>query len=88
MLTEEFANGGTQNSLVILDGDLKETGKIEDIAKNERVYSARFMGDTAYFVTFRRVDPLFSADVSDPTRPKIIGSLKIPGFSDYLFPYG
>lgn len=88
VLTEEFANGGTQNSLVILDGDLKETGKIEDIAKNERVYSARFMGDTAYFVTFRRVDPLFSADVSDPTRPKIIGSLKIPGFSDYLFPYG
>ena len=42
----------------------------------------------AYFVTFRQVDPLFSVDVSDPTSPKIIGSLKIPGFSDYLFPYG
>lgn len=46
------------------------------------------MGDTAYFVTFRQVDPLFSADLSDPTSPKIIGSLKIPGFSNYLFPYG
>ena len=46
------------------------------------------MGDTAYFVTFRQVDPLFSADVSDPYSPKIIGSLKIPGFSRYLFPYG
>ena len=88
VLTEEFANGGTQNSLVILDGNLKETGKIENIAKNEKVYSVRFMGDVAYFVTFRQVDPLFSVDVSDPTSPKIIGSLKIPGFSDYLFPYG
>ena len=48
----------------------------------------RFMGDAAYFVTFRQVDPLFSADVSDPYNPKIIGSLKIPGFSNYLFPYG
>ena len=47
MLTEETANGGTQNSLVILDGNLKETGKIENIAKNERVYSVRFMGNTA-----------------------------------------
>ena len=88
VLTEESANGSTQNSLVILDGNLKETGKIENIAKNERVYSVRFMGDVAYFVTFRQVDPLFSVDVSDPTSPKIIGSLKIPGFSDYLFPYG
>ena len=46
------------------------------------------MGDAAYFVTFRQVDPLFSADVSDPYNPKIIGSLKIPGISNYLFPYG
>ena len=76
------------NSLVILDGDLKETGRITDLAPGERVYSVRFMGETAYFVTFRQVDPLFSADVSDPYNPKIIGSLKIPGFSSYLFPYG
>ena len=76
------------NSLVILDGDLKETGKITDLAPGERVYSVRFMGETAYFVTFRQVDPLFSADVSDPYNPQIIGSLKIPGFSSYLFPYG
>ncbi len=78
----------TTNSLVILDGNLKETGKIENLAPGEQVYSVRFMGDTAYFVTFRQVDPLFSADLSDPTSPKIIGSLKIPGFSNYLFPYG
>lgn len=76
------------NSLIILDGDLKPCGSIENIAPDERVYSVRFMGDTAYFVTFRRVDPLFSVDVSNPEKPEIIGSLKIPGFSDYLFPYG
>ncbi len=78
----------TINSLVVLDSNLKESGKITDIAPDERVYSVRFMGDTAYFVTFRQVDPLFSVDLKDPKNPKIIGALKIPGFSNYLFPYG
>ncbi len=75
------------NSLSVLDGDLKEVGKIENIAPDERVYSVRFMGDTAYFVTFRQVDPLFSVDLKDPKNPKIIGALKIPGFSNFLFPF-
>lgn len=78
----------TVNALVVLDKDLKEVGKIENIAPDERVYSVRFMGDTAYFVTFRQVDPLFSVDLSNPKEPKIIGALKIPGFSNYLFPFG
>ena len=47
-----------------------------------------FMGDVGYFVTFRQVDPLFSVDLSDPANPEIIGELKIPGFSEYLHPYG
>lgn len=76
------------NSLVVLDGDLKQIGIIENIAPDERVYSVRFMGEIAYFVTFRQVDPLFSVDLSNPREPKIIGALKIPGFSNYLFPYG
>lgn len=83
-----IATNNMSNSLVILDGELNETGKIIDLAPGEKVYSVRFMGDIAYFVTFRQVDPLFSADLSDPKNPKIIGSLKIPGFSSYLFPYG
>lgn len=78
----------TSSSLIILDKSLKQTGAIVNIAPGERVYSVRFMGDVAYFVTFRQVDPLFSVDVSRPASPKIIGSLKIPGFSNYLFPYG
>lgn len=78
----------TSNSLYVLDKNLKQVGKVENIAPGERVYSVRFMGDTAYFVTFRQIDPLFSVDLSNPKEPKIIGALKIPGFSDYLFPFG
>lgn len=76
------------NSLYVLDEDLEITGEIHDLAKDESVYSARFMGDVGYFVTFKQVDPLFSVDLSDPADPKIIGELKIPGFSEYLHPYG
>ncbi len=76
------------NSVYVLDGELEEIGAIENLAKDERIYSARFMGDTGYFVTFRETDPLFSVDFSDPKNPKIIGELKIPGFSEYLHFYG
>lgn len=83
-----ISTANTSNALYVLNGELEQVGAIEDLAVDERVYSVRFMGDTAYFVTFRQVDPLFSADLSDPNNPKIIGSLKIPGFSDYLYPFG
>lgn len=79
---------GSSNALYILDKKLNVAGKIEKLAPNEEVYSARFMGKTAYFVTYEQVDPLFSADLSDPENPKILGALKIPGFSDYLHGYG
>lgn len=82
------AIGSTQNSLYILDEDLTISGSIGNIAPGERIYSARFMGNIGYFVTFRETDPLFSVDLEDPTKPTIIGSLKIPGFSSYLHPYG
>lgn len=76
------------NVLYILDENLKELSRIEDLAPEEMVYSARFMGDTGYFVTYKQIDPLFSVDLSDPKNPKILGELKIPGFSEYLHPYG
>ncbi len=86
--TYSYKENITVNSLVILNDELKETGKITDLAPDERVYSVRFMGNMAYFVTFRETDPLFSVDVSDPKNPKVLSALKIPGFSNYLFPYG
>lgn len=75
------------NNLYVLDGTLSQVGAVEDLGKGERVYSARFMGDRAYMVTFRTVDPLFVIDLSKPTDPRVLGQLKIPGFSDYLHPY-
>lgn len=75
------------NVLYILDDNMQLTGKISGIAPGEQIYSARFMGDIGYFVTFRNVDPLFSVDLSDPTNPTILGQLKIPGFSNYLHYY-
>ncbi len=73
--------------LTILDDSLNELGRLDRIAEGERVYSVRFMGDIAYFVTFRQTDPLFSADLSNPENPKLLGQLKIPGFSEYMYPY-
>ena len=81
-------NASQSNAVYVLDTDLKTIGKIEDLAKDEQVYSARFFGDTGYFVTYEQTDPLFSVDFSDPKNPKILGSLKIPGFSEYLHFYG
>lgn len=82
------ATVGDTNSVYVLNEKLKTIGSIKKLAKDERVYSARFFGDTGYFVTFRETDPLFSVDLSDPYKPKILGKLKIPGFSDYLHFYG
>lgn len=78
----------TVNAVYVLDDKLEQVGSIEGLAQDERVYSARLMGNTGYFVTFRETDPLFSVDFSDPENPQIVGSLKIPGFSEYLHPYG
>lgn len=77
----------SKNQLYVLNRSLDVVGSIEDIAPGERIYSARFMGDRAYMVTFRTVDPLFVIDLKDPEKPAILGSLKIPGYSDYLHPY-
>lgn len=79
---------GRTNAVYVLDQKLKLTGKITNLAKDERVYSARFLGATGYFVTYKETDPLFSVDLSNPKNPKILGRLKIPGFSNYLHFYG
>lgn len=77
----------SKNNVYILDETMSITGKIENMAPGEKIYSVRFMGDRAYVVTFKKVDPLFVIELKDPYNPKILGSLKIPGYSDYLHPY-
>lgn len=74
------------NNVYVLDENLKQVGELENIAPDETIHSARFMGDKLYLVTFERIDPFFVIDLSQDT-PKILGELKIPGFSNYLHPY-
>jgi len=75
------------NNVYVLDMNLTIVGSIEGLAKGERIYAARYMGDKMFLVTFRRVDPLFAIDLSDPRNPKVLGKLKIPGYSEYLHPF-
>ncbi|PYG89384.1 copper amine oxidase-like protein [Ruminiclostridium sufflavum DSM 19573] len=77
-----------ENSLFILDNSLNVCGSLTGLAKDEQIYSVRFMGDKGYIVTYRTMDPLFVFDLSDPKNPKVTGELKIPGFSNYLHPVG
>lgn len=78
---------GLKNNVYVLDSNLKIVGRLEDLAPGEEIYSARFMGSRCYLVTFKKVDPLFVIDVSDPSNLAVLGKLKIPGYSDYLHPY-
>jgi uncharacterized secreted protein with C-terminal beta-propeller domain len=74
------------NAVYVLDEKLEILGGLDDIAPDESIFSARFMGDRLYLVTFQQIDPFFVIDLSSDT-PKILGELKIPGFSNYLHPY-
>jgi uncharacterized secreted protein with C-terminal beta-propeller domain len=76
------------NNVYVLNQDLEVVGEVEGIAPGERIYSVRFMGKKAYIVTFKKVDPFFVLDMEDHTNPTILGELKIPGYSDYLHPFG
>jgi inhibitor of cysteine peptidase len=80
-------NSESYNNLYTLGSDLKVVGTLENLAKTEKIYSIRFIEDRAYMVTYRTVDPLFVIDVADPKNPKVLGELKVPGFSSYLHPY-
>jgi len=67
---------------------LELIGSTPPLAEGEQIRSARFLGDLAYVVTFRQIDPLFAIDLSNPESPKVLGELKIPGFSEYMHPLG
>jgi uncharacterized secreted protein with C-terminal beta-propeller domain len=87
--TQNWANGTntSTNALFVLDKTMQTVGELEDLAKGERIYSTRFMGNRCYIVTFKQVDPLFAIDLSVPEKPFVAGELKIPGYSEYLHPY-
>jgi hypothetical protein len=67
---------------------LTKVGEVVGLGPTERITGVRFDGTRAYVVTFRRTDPLYVLDLTDPTAPKVLGELKVTGFSDYLHPVG
>lgn len=88
LLTTDQSKSEQENQLYLFDENLKLTGSLKGIAKGEQIYAARYLGDTAYFVTYRNSDPLFAVDLSDKKKPKILSELKITGFSEYLHFWG
>ena len=86
--TRPWDRVNSSNAVYVLDMNLSLIGSVEGVAKGERIYAARFMGDLCFLVTFRQMDPLFAIDLSDPAEPRVLGFLEMPGFSEYLHPYG
>ncbi|MDX6646013.1 MAG: hypothetical protein QOK40_1740 [Miltoncostaeaceae bacterium] len=83
--------GGAESRVTVLadeGGSLARIGQVGGLGQGERIYAVRFLGDRGYVVTFRRTDPLYVVDLSDPRNPVVRGELKIPGYSSYLHPAG
>lgn len=81
-----FGRGESANDIYVLDEALTTLGQIQGLALGERIFSARFIDERGYLVTFKQIDPFFVIDLSDPANPRVSGELKIPGFSSYLHP--
>lgn len=75
------------SKVVVLDNKLNKIGETGCLSKGEKMYSTRFLGERAYMVTYKNTDPLYVIDLSNPNEPKVLGKLKIPGYSTYLHPY-
>ena len=76
-----------KSRIVVLNKKMKQIGVSEVVGEGESMYSSRFVGDRAYLVTFKYTDPLFTFDLSNPKNPKLLGELKMPGYSTYIHPY-
>ncbi|MDF1562409.1 MAG: beta-propeller domain-containing protein [Deltaproteobacteria bacterium] len=85
-----FDESAWSSSLHVIDASrpdhLQVVGTLEGLAEGENLHATRFVGERAYVVTWQQVDPLWVIDLSDPTRPSIMGELEIPGWSDFIFP--
>lgn len=84
--TQTYGSHGTASNVYVLNNNLTTIGRLENLAITENMHSARFFNNRLYMVTFKRIDPLFVIDLQNPTEPKVLGELKIPGFSEYLHP--
>lgn len=83
-VTTQTADGKDINKLFVFDGNMKKVGEVKGFAKNESIKAVKFLGNTAYVITYEQTDPLFVIDLSNPQNPEILGSAKIDGFSSQL----
>ncbi len=87
----ETAEPNTDAAVTVLEehgSSLDMVGSVGGLGKGEQIRAVRWFGDLATVVTFRQTDPLYTVDLSDPTTPKVLGELKVPGYSGYLHPLG
>jgi hypothetical protein len=87
--TTTWNAGGSSNGVYVLNasnGNLGVVGKVAGLAAGERIFSVRFVGTRGYVSTFRQIDPFFVIDLANPAAPRVVGELKVPGFSSYLQP--
>jgi len=83
--------GATESFVRVLqeaDGELKQIGQVGNMGRGEQVKSVRFVGKQGYVVTFRQTDPFYTLDLSTPSAPRVVGELKMLGYSSYLHPIG
>lgn len=86
--TAQTESSSTLSVLDERDGRLVRIGRVGGLGRGERIHAVRFTGDVAYVVTFRQTDPLYTIDLADPRAPRVLGELKILGYSAYLHPVG
>ena len=84
--TSFWSTSESVNDVYVLDQNMQVAGSVQDLGIGERLYAVRFVGPVGFAVTFKQIDPFYTLDMSDPTNPKRVGELKIPGFSSYLHP--
>ena len=90
-LPSGVVDGESESFVTVLDEvdkRLVQVGRVGGLGKGERIYAVRFVEDVGFVVTFRQTDPLYTLDLSDKTAPRVVGELKIPGYSSYLHPIG
>ena len=88
IVTSNWKNNKTSTSVYAIGTDGKIVGSLKNIAPNENFYGVRFIDKYLYLVTYKQIDPLFVIDMSQPSKPTIVGELKMPWYSNYLHPYG
>jgi uncharacterized secreted protein with C-terminal beta-propeller domain len=87
----EGPDGESESFVTVFDETptgLRQVGRVGGLGKGERIFGVRFLEDVGFVVTFRQIDPLYTLDLSEPSAPRVVGELKIPGYSSYLHPIG